>query len=107
MMESLREVKRLRPKALWGFSPYPSCNNNDPTQTVLGNYSGQCTPAEAALNDQLLWLWKRCSALYPLLTLDKLQVEASSLNNYSFSNENLTKQEESSLNSLSPTPIIF
>ncbi|KAF6726043.1 Hyaluronidase-2 [Oryzias melastigma] len=73
MMESLREVKRLRPKALWGFSPYPSCNNNDPTQTVLGNYSGQCTPAEAALNDQLLWLWKRCSALYPLLTLDKLQ----------------------------------
>uniref|UniRef100_A0A3P9JBG1 Hyaluronidase n=1 Tax=Oryzias latipes TaxID=8090 RepID=A0A3P9JBG1_ORYLA len=78
MMESLREVKRLRPKALWGFSPYPSCNNNDPTQTALSNYTGRCPPAEAALNDELLWLWKRCSALYPLLTLDKLQVEASS-----------------------------
>uniref|UniRef100_A0A3P9LAZ5 Hyaluronidase n=1 Tax=Oryzias latipes TaxID=8090 RepID=A0A3P9LAZ5_ORYLA len=75
MMESLREVKRLRPKALWGFSPYPSCNNNDPTQTALSNYTGRCPPAEAALNDELLWLWKRCSALYPLLTLDKLQVE--------------------------------
>uniref|UniRef100_A0A8C7ZBZ4 Hyaluronidase n=1 Tax=Oryzias sinensis TaxID=183150 RepID=A0A8C7ZBZ4_9TELE len=75
MMESLREVKRLRPKALWGFSPYPGCNNNDPTQTALSNYTGRCPPAEAALNDELLWLWKRCSALYPLLTLDKLQVE--------------------------------
>uniref|UniRef100_A0A3P9HVZ3 Hyaluronidase n=1 Tax=Oryzias latipes TaxID=8090 RepID=A0A3P9HVZ3_ORYLA len=78
MMESLREVKRLRPKALWGFSPYPSCNNNDPTQTALSNYTGRCPPAEAALNDELLWLWKRCSALYPLLTLDKLQVESGS-----------------------------
>uniref|UniRef100_A0A3P9MJJ4 Hyaluronidase n=1 Tax=Oryzias latipes TaxID=8090 RepID=A0A3P9MJJ4_ORYLA len=98
MMESLREVKRLRPKALWGFSPYPSCNNNDPTQTALSNYTGRCPPAEAALNDELLWLWKRCSALYPLLTLDKLQVEASS---HSIcknrSNEKMTKQGENSL----------
>ncbi|XP_041859810.1 glyco_hydro_56 domain-containing protein [Melanotaenia boesemani] len=73
MMETLREVKRLRPKALWGFSPYPSCYNSDPTQTMLANYTGQCHPAERALNDQLLWLWKQCSALYPLLTLQKLQ----------------------------------
>uniref|UniRef100_A0A3P9JB99 Hyaluronidase n=1 Tax=Oryzias latipes TaxID=8090 RepID=A0A3P9JB99_ORYLA len=98
MMESLREVKRLRPKALWGFSPYPSCNNNDPTQTALSNYTGRCPPAEAALNDELLWLWKRCSALYPLLTLDKLQVEASSHSiSKNRSNEKLTKQEENSL----------
>uniref|UniRef100_A0A8C7Z5G3 Hyaluronidase n=1 Tax=Oryzias sinensis TaxID=183150 RepID=A0A8C7Z5G3_9TELE len=94
MMESLREVKRLRPKALWGFSPYPGCNNNDPTQTALSNYTGRCPPAEAALNDELLWLWKRCSALYPLLTLDKLQVEASSHSiSKNRSNEKLTKQE--------------
>ncbi|XP_040908218.1 glyco_hydro_56 domain-containing protein [Toxotes jaculatrix] len=73
MMETLREVKRLRPKALWGVSPYPSCYNGDPTQTVLANYTGQCPAAEMALNDELLWLWKRCSALYPLLTLEKLQ----------------------------------
>uniref|UniRef100_A0A3B5A9I8 Hyaluronidase n=1 Tax=Stegastes partitus TaxID=144197 RepID=A0A3B5A9I8_9TELE len=74
MMETLREVKRLRPKALWGMSPYPSCYNNSPAQTTLANYTGQCPAAEMALNDELLWLWKRSSALYPLLTLDKLQV---------------------------------
>ncbi|KAI3356797.1 hypothetical protein L3Q82_003454 [Scortum barcoo] len=73
MMETLREVKRLRPKALWGISPYPTCYNGDPGQTMLANYTGQCPAAEMALNDELLWLWKRCSALYPFLTLEKLQ----------------------------------
>lgn len=74
MTETLREITRLRPKALWGVSPYPSCYSGDPAQTMLANYSGQCPLAEMALNDELLWLWKRCSALYPLLTLEKLQV---------------------------------
>ncbi|XP_056278583.1 glyco_hydro_56 domain-containing protein [Pseudoliparis swirei] len=77
MTETLREVKRLRPKALWGFSPYPSCYNGDPAQTMLANYTGQCPAEEMALNDELLWLWKRCSALYPLLTLEKLQCGTS------------------------------
>ncbi|KAM9855193.1 hyaluronidase-2 [Aulostomus maculatus] len=72
MMETLREVKRLRPKALWGVSPYPSCYNGDPAQIMLANFTGQCPPAEMALNDELVWLWKRSSALYPLLTLEKL-----------------------------------
>lgn len=79
MMETLREVKRLRPKALWGVSPYPSCYNGDPAKTTLANYTGQCPAAEMALNDELLWLWKRCSALYPLLTLEKLQVGHAAL----------------------------
>uniref|UniRef100_A0A3Q1GY87 Hyaluronidase n=1 Tax=Acanthochromis polyacanthus TaxID=80966 RepID=A0A3Q1GY87_9TELE len=73
MTETLREVKRLRPKALWGMSPYPSCYNSNPTQTTLGNYTGQCPAAEMGLNNELLWLWKRSSALYPLFTLEKLQ----------------------------------
>ncbi|CAJ1055492.1 glyco_hydro_56 domain-containing protein [Xyrichtys novacula] len=73
MMETLRELRRLRPKALWGVSPYPSCYNGDPAQTMLANYTGQCPAAEKALNDELLWLWKRCSALFPLLTLEKMQ----------------------------------
>ncbi|XP_038149768.1 glyco_hydro_56 domain-containing protein isoform X1 [Cyprinodon tularosa] len=73
MVETLREVKRLRPKALWGFSPYPSCYNSDPAQTQLANYTGQCPAAEMALNDELLWLWRRSSALFPLLTLEKRQ----------------------------------
>lgn len=74
MTETLREVKRLRPKALWGVSPYPSCSNGDPAQTALANYTGRCPATDMALNDELVWLWKRCSALYPLLTLEKLQV---------------------------------
>ncbi|KAL7398392.1 hypothetical protein ABVT39_009024 [Epinephelus coioides] len=73
MMETLREVKRLRPKALWGVSPFPSCYNGSPAQTMLANYTGQCPATELALNDELLWLWKRCTALYPLLTLEKRQ----------------------------------
>lgn len=73
-IETLREVIKLRPKALWGVSPYPSCYNGDPAQTLLANYTGRCPAAEMALNDKLLWLWKRCSALFPLLTLEKLQV---------------------------------
>ena len=74
MMETLREVQRLRPKALWGFSPYPTCYNSEPTQTSLANFTGQCPPADVALNNELQWLWKRCAALYPLLTLEKVQV---------------------------------
>lgn len=74
MMETLRDLKRLRPKALWGVSPYPSCYNGDPGQTMLANYTGQCPAAEMGLNDELVWLWRRCSALYPVLTLEKLQV---------------------------------
>ncbi|XP_057675036.1 glyco_hydro_56 domain-containing protein isoform X1 [Corythoichthys intestinalis] len=73
MMETLREIKQLRPKALWGISPYPSCFYGDSDQPEIANDSGQCPPAEMALNDELLWLWKQCSALYPLLTLEKLQ----------------------------------
>ncbi|XP_029994737.1 hyaluronidase-2 [Sphaeramia orbicularis] len=73
MTETLREVKRLRPKALWGVSPYPACYNGSPAQTSLSNYTGRCPAADMALNDELVWLWKRSSALYPLLTLEKLQ----------------------------------
>ncbi|XP_056155483.1 glyco_hydro_56 domain-containing protein [Lampris incognitus] len=73
LIETLLEVQRLRPKALWGVSPYPSCYEADPSQTPLANYTGRCPAAEMALNNELQWLWKRCSALYPLLTLEKLQ----------------------------------
>ncbi|KAM8829657.1 hyaluronidase-1 isoform 1-T2 [Synchiropus picturatus] len=73
LTETLQEIRRLRPKALWGVSPYPSCYNGGPNQTMLDDYTGQCPSADAAMNDELLWLWKRSSAIYPLLTLEKLQ----------------------------------
>ncbi|XP_053705546.1 glyco_hydro_56 domain-containing protein isoform X2 [Synchiropus splendidus] len=75
LTETLQEIRRLRPKALWGVSPYPSCYNGGPNQTMLDGYTGQCPSADAAMNDELLWLWKRSSAIYPLLTLEKLQAD--------------------------------
>ncbi|KAJ8393467.1 hypothetical protein AAFF_G00059400 [Aldrovandia affinis] len=71
LMETLQEVRKARPQALWGMAPYPSCYNSGPAQR-WANYTGRCPAAEMALNDQLLWLWKRSSALYPTLLLDKL-----------------------------------
>uniref|UniRef100_A0A3B3ZI09 Hyaluronidase n=1 Tax=Periophthalmus magnuspinnatus TaxID=409849 RepID=A0A3B3ZI09_9GOBI len=75
MTETLREVQRSRPKALWGMCPYPSCSNGSPAQTALSNYTGECPEEERSLNDQLLWLWRRSNAIYPLLTLEKIQVQ--------------------------------
>uniref|UniRef100_A0A673FTH7 Hyaluronidase n=1 Tax=Sinocyclocheilus rhinocerous TaxID=307959 RepID=A0A673FTH7_9TELE len=72
MMETLREVKRLRPQRLWGMAPFPNCYNFDSTQIALANYTGRCPAAEMAINDELMWLWKRSGALYPALSLEKL-----------------------------------
>ncbi|XP_072305468.1 hyaluronidase-4 [Eucyclogobius newberryi] len=73
MTETLREVQRSRPKALWGMCPYPSCSNGSPAQTALSDYTGECPEEERSLNDQLLWLWRRSNAIYPLLTMEKIQ----------------------------------
>nr|XP_055023775.1 glyco_hydro_56 domain-containing protein [Misgurnus anguillicaudatus]XP_055023776.1 glyco_hydro_56 domain-containing protein [Misgurnus anguillicaudatus] len=72
LTETLREVNRLRPQRLWGLTPYPNCYNFDSTQIALANYTGRCPAAEMALNDELMWLWKRSSALYPILSLERL-----------------------------------
>ncbi|CAL8281924.1 unnamed protein product [Merluccius merluccius] len=71
LAETLREVRRLRPKALWGISSYPNCDTLDASQTPNG--TAGCPAPEMALNDQLQWLWKRSSALYPFLSLEKSQ----------------------------------
>lgn len=72
LMETLREVKRLRPQRLWGMTPYPNCYNFDSAQIALANYTGRCPAAEMALNDELMWLWKQSGGLYPILSLEKL-----------------------------------
>ncbi|XP_051509628.1 glyco_hydro_56 domain-containing protein [Myxocyprinus asiaticus] len=72
LMETLREMKRLRPRRLWGMAPYPNCYNFDSTQIALANYTGRCPAVEMALNDELMWLWKHSGALYPILSLEKL-----------------------------------
>ncbi|KAG7276795.1 hypothetical protein CRUP_014469 [Coryphaenoides rupestris] len=75
LTETLREVRRLRPKALWGISPYPTCYTLAPGQTPPTNNTAGCPAPERELNDQLQWLWKRSSALYPFLSLEKLQAD--------------------------------
>lgn len=70
LMETLREVRRLRPQSLWGVAPFPDCYNSGPLQ-LLSNYTGRCPAAEMALNDELMWLWKRSTAIYPTLMMDK------------------------------------
>ncbi|KAF5891920.1 hyaluronidase-1-like isoform X1, partial [Clarias magur] len=70
LMETLRDLKRLRPQRLWGMASYPSCYNADPVQMLLANYTGHCPAAEMALNDELMWLWKQSDALYPILALE-------------------------------------
>ncbi|XP_076860040.1 hyaluronidase-2 isoform X2 [Brachyhypopomus gauderio] len=72
LMETLRELNSLYPQRLWGLAPYPSCSTSDPAQMLLANYTGSCTAVEAALNDELMWLWERSSALYPILSLEKV-----------------------------------
>ncbi|XP_069045703.1 hyaluronidase-2 [Lepisosteus oculatus] len=66
LLETLQEGRRLRPRALWGFSPYPACPGQHPA-----NATGRCPAADMAQNDEAQWLWKRSSALYPSLQLDK------------------------------------
>lgn len=71
LMETLQEARRIRPQVLWGVASYPSCYNSGPDRRS-GNYTGRCPASEMALNDELLWLWKRSSAIFPTLRLDKL-----------------------------------
>ncbi|KAI5610322.1 hypothetical protein C0J50_5145, partial [Silurus asotus] len=71
LMETLKDLKRLRPQRLWGMASYPNCYNSDSTQILLENYTGRCPAVEMALNNELMWLWKQSDALYPILALEK------------------------------------
>ncbi|XP_060892114.1 hyaluronidase-5-like [Labrus mixtus] len=68
-LRSLRIGKRLRPKRLWGYYLYPDCYNYDYNQDMEG-YTGECPPIEEDRNDQLLWLWKDSTALFPSIYLE-------------------------------------
>ncbi|XP_038135777.1 hyaluronidase-2 [Cyprinodon tularosa] len=64
MQETLRQAKSLRPNQLWGFYLFPDCYNHD-YKAGLKNYTGRCPAVEIKRNDQLNWLWKECTALFP------------------------------------------
>ncbi|XP_030621689.1 hyaluronidase-5 [Chanos chanos] len=52
----------LRPKYLWGYYLFPDCHNYEWEDS---DYTGKCSEATKELNDELLWLWKASTALYP------------------------------------------
>uniref|UniRef100_A0A8D2LEN7 Hyaluronidase n=1 Tax=Varanus komodoensis TaxID=61221 RepID=A0A8D2LEN7_VARKO len=68
LMEStLRLGRQLRPQGSWGFYRFPDCFNDNWEKEE--NYTGHCSPTEVKSNDQLMWLWKASSALYPSIYL--------------------------------------
>lgn len=67
MEATLALGKKLRPRGFWGFYRFPDCFNDK--WGKVENYTGQCNPKEVMWNDQLMWLWKISSALYPSIYL--------------------------------------
>ncbi|XP_034375443.1 hyaluronidase PH-20-like [Arvicanthis niloticus] len=68
MERTLQLGRFLRPKHLWGFYLFPDCYNNkfqDP------KYDGQCPDVEKKRNNDLNWLWKVSTGLYPSVYLKK------------------------------------
>ncbi|XP_051007521.1 hyaluronidase-5-like [Acomys russatus] len=66
MEETLKLGKSLRPNHLWGFYLFPDCYNNNYQDP---NYTGSCPDTEKERNDDLSWLWKESTALYPSIYL--------------------------------------
>ncbi|XP_029455445.1 hyaluronidase-3-like [Rhinatrema bivittatum] len=70
MTETLRTAKELRPRGLWGFYGFPDCLNHNWNKGDKGTeYTGQCKAASIHRNNQLMWLWKASTAIYPSIYL--------------------------------------
>ncbi|XP_007950189.1 hyaluronidase-2 [Orycteropus afer afer] len=76
MLETLRWVKAVRPRHLWGFYLFPDCYNHDYVQN-WASYTGRCPDVEVARNDQLAWLWAESTALFPSVYLDETLASSS------------------------------
>ncbi|XP_012617528.2 hyaluronidase PH-20-like [Microcebus murinus] len=66
MEETLKLGKLLRPNHLWGFYLFPDCYNNNYRQR---GFNGSCFDTETRINDDLTWLWKESTALFPSIYL--------------------------------------
>lgn len=55
-----------RPSRLWGFYLFPDCFNYDWNQPT---YTGKCSSVTQQQNNQMLWLWKHSTALFPSIYL--------------------------------------
>lgn len=63
MEETLKLGQNQRPNGLWGFYGFPNCYNSYSSKSA--KYTGECPEVEKTRNDELGWLWKASSALYP------------------------------------------
>lgn len=63
MEETLKLGKKLRPQYFWGFFLFPDCYNY--LFTLTPGYTGSCPNREKGRNDNLTWIWKESTALYP------------------------------------------
>ncbi|XP_042260006.1 hyaluronidase PH-20-like [Thunnus maccoyii] len=58
--------RAMRPNYLWGFYLFPNCYNYGWKKP---DYTGHCSKEVRRQNDELLWLWKSSTALYPSVYL--------------------------------------
>ncbi|KAM7415349.1 hypothetical protein PAMA_019938 [Pampus argenteus] len=68
-LRSIRIGKKMRPNRLWGYYLYPDCYNYDYNQDMDG-FTGECPDIEKDRNDELLWLWRESTALFPSIYLE-------------------------------------
>ncbi|CAB3404728.1 unnamed protein product [Caenorhabditis bovis] len=94
-LETLRLGKRLRPNAKWGFYLFPKCNDD-----VGENSQRDCSKLFQAYNDDLYWLWKETTALFPSIYIYNKHREASWYN--FIRNTALLKETERVRNVYSP-----
>ncbi|XP_078536661.1 hyaluronidase-5-like [Lissotriton helveticus] len=71
VMEGTLSLGKLqRPARAWGFYLFPECYNYNYRQNP-NNYTGSCPDVEKRRNDELYWLWKESTALYPSIYLER------------------------------------
>ncbi|EEB14204.1 Hyalurononglucosaminidase, putative [Pediculus humanus corporis] len=63
MLETLEDVKKLRPGGKWGYYGFPYCYN------YRVNNTPECPEIAVRENNEILWLFNESSALYPSLYL--------------------------------------
>ncbi|XP_058047281.1 hyaluronidase isoform X1 [Ahaetulla prasina] len=69
MRDTLLLAEDMRPGGYWGYYLYPDCYNYD-YKKKPEQYTGKCPNIEISRNDQLLWLWRESTALFPSIYLE-------------------------------------
>uniref|UniRef100_A0A3Q3X1Z8 Hyaluronidase n=1 Tax=Mola mola TaxID=94237 RepID=A0A3Q3X1Z8_MOLML len=66
MEKTIRLGIRMRPSRRWGFYLFPACYNYGWEKP---GYTGKCSTKTKRQNNQLLWLWRDSTALFPSIYL--------------------------------------